>query len=71
MAFTAMNSAGLPPLVLVRAGLHRSGCGDREGWLISRFDGILAVLITAIGVSYFLQNLALLIFGADTKTSRV
>ena len=27
----------------------------------------LAVLITAIGVSYFLQNLALLIFGSDTK----
>lgn len=27
----------------------------------------LAVLITAIGVSYFLQNLALLIFGANTK----
>ncbi|MCD8089422.1 MAG: branched-chain amino acid ABC transporter permease [Clostridiales bacterium] len=28
----------------------------------------LAVLITAIGVSYFLQNVALLIFGADTKS---
>lgn len=27
----------------------------------------LAVLITAIGVSYFLQNAALIIFGADTK----
>ena len=27
----------------------------------------LAVLITAIGVSYLLQNLALLMFGADTK----
>lgn len=27
----------------------------------------LAVLITAIGVSYFLQNLALLVFGSDTK----
>lgn len=27
----------------------------------------LAVLITAIGVSYFLQNVALLIFGANTK----
>ncbi|MCR5526429.1 MAG: branched-chain amino acid ABC transporter permease [Lachnospiraceae bacterium] len=27
----------------------------------------LAVLITAIGVSYFLENAALLIFGADTK----
>ncbi len=28
----------------------------------------LAVLITAIGVSYLLENLALLIFGADTKS---
>lgn len=28
----------------------------------------LAVLITAIGVSYLLQNLALLIFGAETKS---
>ncbi len=28
----------------------------------------LAVLITAIGVSYFLQNIALLIFGANTKS---
>ena len=28
----------------------------------------LAVLITAIGVSYLLQNLALLIFGADAKS---
>lgn len=28
----------------------------------------LAVLITAIGVSYFLQNAAMLIFGADTKS---
>ena len=27
----------------------------------------LAVLITAIGVSYFLQNLALIIFGSDIK----
>ncbi|MCR5311914.1 MAG: branched-chain amino acid ABC transporter permease [Lachnospiraceae bacterium] len=27
----------------------------------------LAVLITAIGVSYFLQNMALLVFGANTK----
>ena len=28
----------------------------------------MAVLITAIGVSYFLQNVALLIFGANTKS---
>ena len=28
----------------------------------------LSVLITAIGVSYLLQNIALLLFGADTKS---
>ena len=28
----------------------------------------LSVLITAIGVSYFLQNAALILFGADTKS---
>ena len=31
----------------------------------------LAVLITAIGVSYFLENAALLIFGADTTFSNL
>ena len=29
---------------------------------------VLGVLITAIGVSYFLQNFALILFGADTKS---
>ena len=33
-----------------------------------RQAGSLAVLITAIGVSYFLQNVALLIYGANTKS---
>ena len=31
-------------------------------------ESSLAVLITAIGVSYLLQNVALLLFGADTKS---
>ena len=31
-------------------------------------DSPLAVLITAIGVSYLLQNIALLVFGADAKS---
>lgn len=35
-----------------------------------REAGSLAVLITAIGVSYFLQNSALLIWGANTKSFR-
>ena len=35
---------------------------------LRRASSPLAVLITAIGVSYLLQNLALLIFGADTES---
>ena len=41
---------------------------ERVAYKPLRMASPLAVLITAIGVSYFLQNLALLIFGADTKT---
>lgn len=35
---------------------------------LRKANSSLAVLITAIGVSYLLQNLALLIFGADAKS---
>ena len=35
---------------------------------LRKASSYLAVLITAIGVSYLLQNLALLIFGADAKS---
>ncbi len=40
---------------------------ERVAYKPLRGTSPLAVLITAIGVSYLLQNLALLIFGADTK----
>ncbi len=72
VAFTAMNSAGLPPLVAVLLSmLVCTALGvviERVAYKPLRMASPLAVLITAIGVSYFLQNLALLIFGADTKT---
>lgn len=72
VAFTAMNSAGLPPLVAVLLSmLVCTVLGvviERVAYKPLRMTSPLAVLITAIGVSYFLQNLALLIFGADTKT---
>ncbi len=72
VAFTAMNSAGLPPLVAVLLSmLVCTVLGvmiERVAYKPLRMASPLAVLITAIGVSYFLQNLALLIFGADTKT---
>ena len=41
---------------------------ERVSYKPLRAASPLAVLITAIGVSYLLQNLALLIFGADTKS---
>ena len=41
---------------------------ERLAYKPLRQAGPLAVLITAIGVSYLLQNLALLIFGADAKS---
>ncbi|MBQ7702773.1 MAG: branched-chain amino acid ABC transporter permease [Firmicutes bacterium] len=40
---------------------------ERLAYRPLRDTGSLAVLITAIGVSYFLQNLALLIWGANPK----
>lgn len=43
-------------------------CIEKIAYKPLRKASPLAVLITAIGVSYFLQNLALLIFGADTKS---
>ena len=41
---------------------------ERVAYKPLRAASPLAVLITAFGVSYLLQNLALLIFGADTKS---
>ena len=40
---------------------------ERLAYRPLRGTGSLAVLITAIGVSYFLQNVALLIWGANPK----
>ena len=41
---------------------------ERVAYKPLRHASKLAVLITAIGASYFLQNVALLIFGANTKS---
>ena len=61
VVLTAMTGAGLPPAAAVLAAVIFCTV---LGMLIER----VAVLITAIGVSYLLQNLALLIFGANTKS---
>ncbi len=71
--YTAMASAGMNPiLAIVLAAVICTVLGvtiERVAYRPLRNAGSpLAVLITAIGVSYLLQNLALLIFGADTKS---
>ncbi|MCI7180243.1 MAG: branched-chain amino acid ABC transporter permease [Schaedlerella sp.] len=73
VALTAMTGAGLPPLAAVLAAMVFCTV---LGVTIERIAyrplrnaaSSLAVLITAIGVSYLLQNVALLIFGANTKS---
>lgn len=70
---TLMTGAGVDPIVAVLIGM---GVCTVLGITIEKIaykplrgaSSSLAVLITAIGVSYFLQNIALLVFGADTKS---
>ena len=71
IAFCAMAYLGLPPVVAVllamivctALGVIIEGLAYRP----LRQAASLAVLITAIGVSYFLQNAALLIWGSNPK----
>ncbi len=69
--FVAMNTLGLPPLLAVLiAVIVCTLLGvliEKVAYKPLRQASPLAVLITAIGVSYLLQNVALLIFGANTK----
>jgi len=70
--YVAVSSLGLPPLVGVLISV--AVCTvlgvsiERIAYKPLRGASPLAVLITAIGVSYFLQNVALLVFGANTKS---
>ena len=72
VAFLAINSMGLPvPVAIVLSVIVCTVLGmviERVAYKPLRHASKLAVLITAIGVSYLLQNLALLIFGADAKS---
>ena len=71
--FIAMSNAGIPAIPAVLLSMVICTV---MGILIERIAyrplrgaaSPLAVLITAIGVSYFLQNLALLVFGSNTKS---
>ena len=69
--FVVMNTLGLPPLLAVLvAVVVCTVLGvtiEKVAYKPLRQASPLAVLITAIGVSYLLQNVALLIFGANTK----
>ena len=71
LCFCAVQYLGLPPLVgtlLAVVGCTVLGIVvERLAYKPLRQAPSLAVLITAIGVSYFLQNSALLIWGADPK----
>lgn len=70
--FTILSVMGFPTLVAVFVGIILCTLLgvtiERVAYKPLRSASSLAVLITAIGVSYFLQNLALLIFGADAKS---
>lgn len=72
VSFMAMSSAGLPALpAILLSVLVCTALGvviERIAYKPLRGANSLAVLITAIGVSYLLQNLALLIFGANPKS---
>lgn len=71
VVFVAVSQMGLNPIIAILIsmavctvlGVTIEGIAYRP----LRGASPLAVLITAIGVSYFLQNIALLIFGSDTK----
>lgn len=72
VVFVTVSSMGLPPvlgvLLAVVACTLLGVVIERVAYKPLRSASPLAVLITAIGVSYLLQNVALLIFGADTKS---
>ena len=72
VVFVTVSIMGLPPMagvLLAVAVCTLLGMTiERIAYKPLRGASPLAVLITAIGVSYLLQNVALLIFGADTKS---
>ena len=72
VVFFAFGSAGMNPvLAIVLSMVVCTVLGvtiERVAYRPLREAPSLAVLITAIGVSYLLQNVALLLFGADTKS---
>ena len=72
ICFCASQYMGMPPLVsILMAMVVCTALGiliERLAYKPLRQAPSLAVLITAIGVSYFLQNIALLIWGTNPKS---
>lgn len=72
VTFTAVSGMGLPPvigvLISVVVCIVLGMLIERIAYKPLRGASKLAVLITAIGLSYFLQNVALLIYGSNTKS---
>ena len=72
VAFVALTKAGLSPVLCILLSIVVCTILgitiERIAYKPLRGASSLSVLITAIGVSYFLQNAALLVFGADSKT---
>lgn len=70
--FTAVSSAGTSPLVAIVCGIivctMLGVVIEKVAYKPLRNATPLAVLITAIGVSYLLQNAALLIFGSAAQS---
>ncbi len=71
ITFVAITNLGLPPVVAILLAMAVcTALGmtiERLAYKPLRQATSLAVLITAIGMSYLLQNLALLIWGANPK----
>ena len=71
VAFFALNSYGLPVIVsVILSMLATTVLGvliERLAYRPLRNASSLSVLITAIGVSYFLQNSAQLLWSSSTK----
>ena len=72
VTFCYMNYVGLPPLVAVLAAVVvctlLGVIIERLAYKPLRQASSLAVLITAIGMSYLLQNTALLLWGSNPKS---
>lgn len=71
IAYYAFTKFNMPPLIaIILSIIFSTVLGiliERLAYKPLRQASSLSVLITAIGVSYFLQNVAQLLFGSDTK----